>query len=103
MSKKLPKAIGLTIDDLRRAKPNLRDETKSTRVSLASIPSPVAGGRAGDVLADEVRSRLAKRGGAARQSEKLALVPGKKPKAGSGKPDAPADNTNKSEKPAGST
>jgi hypothetical protein len=57
MSKKLPQAIGQTIDDLRRTKPDLRDETKGARVSLASVPSPVPSGRTGDVLAEEARKR----------------------------------------------
>jgi uncharacterized protein (DUF697 family) len=93
MSKKLPKVIGQTIDDLRRAKPNTRDETKSTRVSLASIPSP-DGGRAGDVLAEEVRHRRAGAAPAASQPEKPeAVVPAKAetaPAAAASEPDKPA-------------
>lgn len=103
MRKKLPKAIGQTIDDLRRSKPTTRDETKSTRVSLASIPSPVAGGRSGDVLAEKVRKRLenSHRGGA-KQTEKLALVPATKANATPNKIDAPAIILSKPQKPAGS-
>jgi uncharacterized protein (DUF697 family) len=93
MSKKLPKAIGQTIDDLRRTKPDTRDESKTTRVSLASIPSPVPGGRSGDALAEEVRSR---RAGAApvasvSQPEKPAMPAPNKAEIPPVKAEAPAD------------
>jgi hypothetical protein len=102
MRKKLPKAIGQTMDDLRRRKPNTCDETKSTRVALASIPSPVAGMRAGDVLAEEVRHRLENRRGTVNQRKKLALVRPTKGEAGSTKTDASDIAVRKPEKSVGS-
>jgi hypothetical protein len=74
MSKKLPPAIGRTIDDLRRTKPDMRDETKISRVSLASIPPPIAGVRPGDVLTEAGKNRRNKTRASKKAGRKFALT-----------------------------